>query len=81
MRQTIETPDWPGAMRKTTAARYLELSVSEFDREVAAGRLPASFMLGRGEHWLKRAIDEALASMREDASPDWRMKLGLPSPQ
>jgi len=52
--------NWPQTMRKATAARYLDMSEAAFVREVAAGRMPASFMIGGREHWRRDAIDKAL---------------------
>ena len=56
-------PDWPSAMRRTKAALYCDLSESEFEREVAAGNLPAPFNIGRREHWSKAQLDKALLIM------------------
>ncbi|MBB4857209.1 excisionase family DNA binding protein [Novosphingobium chloroacetimidivorans] len=53
-------PDWPGAMKRKTAAAYLDLSEAAFDRDVAAGVLPPSFVLGGKPHWRKEALDKAL---------------------
>ena len=63
---------WPAAMRCTTAASYLDLSVAEFEREVAAGRMPAPIMLGKAEHWVRTAIDERLGDMIGATKRDWR---------
>lgn len=62
----------PRAMKRTTAADYLELSPSEFEREVAAGRLPMPFKLGNHEHWSKEAIDEAVARLSGEHATSWR---------
>lgn len=67
----------PRAMRRATAAEYLELSTAEFEREVAAGRLPMPFKLGNAEHWSKEAIDEAVARLSGDRAPSWRDKSRL----
>ena len=53
-------PHWPAAMKRGTAARYCELSEAEFEREVAAARLPAPFTVGKHEHWSKAQLDKAL---------------------
>lgn len=50
----------PAAMIRRTAARYCELSEAEFDREVAAGRLPQPFRVGRSNHWSRAQLDKAL---------------------
>jgi hypothetical protein len=56
-------PHWPAAMKCATAARYCDLSEPEFEREVAAGRLPAPFVVGRRQHWSKAQLDKALLIM------------------
>ena len=53
-------PHWPAAMKRGTAARYCELSEAEFERQVAAGTLPAPFKLGKHEHWSRAQLDKAL---------------------
>jgi len=62
----------PRAMRRATAADYLELSLAEFEREVVAGRLPMPFKLGNHEHWSKDALDECVAKMSGDGVSSWR---------
>jgi hypothetical protein len=71
-------PHWPGMMRRTLAARYCDLSVAEFEREVVAGRLPMPVKLGNNEHWSKVRIDAALEAIAGGSANDWRAKLGLP---
>ena len=40
MPQTVRTrPDWPGTMRPSTAAEYLDMSRNSFERLVRAGRI------------------------------------------
>jgi hypothetical protein len=56
-------PHWPAAMKRPTAAGYCELSEAEFEREVAAGRLPSPFVVGRHQHWSKAQLDKALLIM------------------
>lgn len=65
-------PHWPGMMRRTLAARYCDLSPSEFEREIADGRLPSPVRLGNSEHWSKVQLDRSLAVLAGDASNDWR---------
>jgi predicted DNA-binding transcriptional regulator AlpA len=71
-------PHWPGMMRRSLAARYCDLSVAEFEREIAAGRLPMPVKLGNSEHWSKARMDEALERIAGGSANDWRSKLGLP---
>lgn len=54
---------WPAAMRRSTAALYCDLSETEFEREVAAGHLPAPFRVGRRDHWSRHQLDRALLVM------------------
>jgi hypothetical protein len=63
-------------MRRTMAARYVDLSPAEFEREVNEGRLPLPIMLGRSEHWSRRKLDDALEALHGGVE-DWRSKLGL----
>lgn len=70
-------PHWPAMMRRSLAARYCDLSVAEFEREIAEGRLPNPVKLGRSEHWSKPKLDEALEKLAGGADNDWRKKLGL----
>lgn len=72
-----ELPHWPGMMRRTLAACYCDLSVAEFEREIADGRLPMPVKLGNSEHWSKIGLDRALEQLAGGADNDWRTKLGL----
>jgi hypothetical protein len=64
-------------MRRSTAAAYCELSVPDFEREIADGRLPNPVILGKHEHWNKVHLDKALDAISGGADNDWRRKLGL----
>lgn len=64
-------PYWPAMMLRGTAAAYCDLTPVEFEREVAAGRLPMSVKLGNSEHWSRAAIDADLARIG-GTSTDWR---------
>lgn len=66
-------PHWPAMMKRPLAARYCDLSVAEFEREVAAGNLPQPAMLGSKEHWSKTQLDHALAVIVGEAQKDWRI--------
>ena len=72
----VTLPHWPAMMKRTLAARYCDLSVAEFEREVNEGRLPLPIMLGKAEHWSRRKLDEAL-ELLQGGVDDWRSKLGL----
>lgn len=56
-------PFWPRMMKRATAARYCDLTATEFEREVAAGNLPMPIRLGSSEHWDRLAIDEELSRL------------------
>jgi predicted DNA-binding transcriptional regulator AlpA len=69
-------PHWPAMMKRPLAAKYCDLSVAEFEREVNEGRLPLPVKLGSSEHWSRRRLDDALEELHGGAT-DWRSKLGL----
>lgn len=73
----MTAPYWPIMMKRSTAAHYCDLSVAEFEREVASGRLPMPVKLGNSEHWSRLAIDEMLGRLTGDSGPDWRKKSKL----
>lgn len=73
---TERLPYWPAMMKRTSAARYCELSVPEFEREVADGRLPLPVILGKHEHWSRSRLDQALEQLHGGAD-DWRAKAGI----
>jgi hypothetical protein len=72
-----ERPHWPRMMRRTLAASYCDLTVPEFEREVAEGRLPMPVILGKAEHWSLTRLDEALERIDAGGAADWQTKLGL----
>ena len=65
-------PDWPRMLRRTAAALYCGLTVSEFEREVAIGRLPMPVNLAGKESWSRVQIDECLDRLTGEKVPDWR---------
>lgn len=65
-------PHWPGMMRRALAAKYCDLSVAEFEREIVDGRLPTPVTLGNSEHWSKAQLDKALAALTGESANDWR---------
>lgn len=65
-------PFWPRMLRRPKAAAYCDLTVAEFEREVAAGRLPMPVTLGNSEHWSRVALDEALERISGERADDWR---------
>jgi hypothetical protein len=73
----VAAPDWPAMMRRPWAAAYCCLTVPEFEREVAAGRLSAPVMLGGAESWSRAQLDEDLAGIlgrRAVAANDWERR-------
>lgn len=62
---------WPHMMKRSTAAAYCDLSESAFVGEVAAGRLPSPVMLGGREHWLRPAMERALAAIAGHAATEY----------
>lgn len=67
-------PDWPRMMRRSTAASYCDLTVTDFEREVIAGRLPRPVDFGGAEHWSRNQVDEFLDRLTGDRVPDWRSR-------
>lgn len=65
-------PDWPGAMRRETAAMYCDMTPAQFIREVDSNGMPQPFKLGGKEMWSRVTIDKRLAELAGDIEPDWR---------
>ncbi len=61
-------------MRRTTAAAYLDMAVTDFEREMSKGRLPMPIEIGGGERWSRVQIDEAIDTLTGEAVPDYRAK-------
>ena len=61
---------WPQLMRRKTAAAYLDMSVETMERQINAGKLPTSVLIGRIEYWRKDAIDAALVRL-DGGIPDY----------
>lgn len=72
----MSVPYWPAAMKRATAARYVELTPAQFEAEVIAGTLPQPVDLGGRPHWSRRKLDEALEALHGGAEDVWA-KLGL----
>lgn len=72
-----EYPYPPRMMTRGRAAHYCDLSEAAFEREVAAGRLPAPVVLGKLDHWSRVALDESLAVLSGEAAGDWRKEQPL----
>ncbi len=59
--------DWPRMLKQATAARYCDMSVAAFEREVNAGRFPMPIKLEGGERWCRIALDKALDQLTGNA--------------
>lgn len=70
-------PGWPRMMRRATACAYIDMTSAEFEREIAAGRLPHPIRLGNGERWSQAELDAYLEKLTGAAEPDWRANLPL----
>ena len=67
-------PDWPRMMRRSTAAAYLDMPVTDFERELSKGRLPMPIEFGGGERWSRTLLDEALERLTGERVPDYRLQ-------
>jgi predicted DNA-binding transcriptional regulator AlpA len=67
-----EFPYPPRLMVRSRAAHYVDLSEQEFEREVAAGRLPLPVKLGKRDHWSRVALDECVERLAGERTSDWR---------
>lgn len=61
---------WPAMMRRQTAIAYLDLSEPEFEREIAAGRIPDGVLFGGKPRWYRAALDKALEVLNGDVVDD-----------
>lgn len=67
-----EYPYPPRMMTRVRAAHYCDLSEAEFEREVAAGRLPPPIVLGKKPHWSRKDLDLFIDRLAGGDAPDWR---------
>jgi hypothetical protein len=65
-------PDWLGAMRRETAAKYCDMTPAQFFREVDSNGMLQPFKLGGKEMWTRVAIDKRLPELAGDSVLDWR---------
>lgn len=68
---TQPIPHWPGLMKRNLAAKYCDMSVAEFEREVG-DRLPLPVTIGGCDRWAKAQLDKAIATITGDTATDWR---------
>lgn len=65
MRPSNDFSPWPRLMRAETAARYVdEKSVAAFRRAVGAFYPEPIKLSGKGDRWLKDALDEAIDRLK-----------------
>jgi hypothetical protein len=67
-----EYPYPPRMMTRARAAHYCDLSEAEFEREVAAGRLPEPVPFGKQPHWSRKDLDAFLDRLAGAGAEDWR---------
>jgi hypothetical protein len=65
-------PHWPRMMKRATAAAFCDLSEAEFEREVAAGRLPMPVKFGSADHWSQQHLEDAVQRLTGEVANDWR---------
>ena len=58
MRRLAYNKEWPGFLRDESAARYFDMTLSEFMKAVAAGDLPLPILINGQERWKKSDLDE-----------------------
>jgi hypothetical protein len=69
---TAHIPDWPRMMKKATLARYLDMTPTEVEKEVSAGRLPMPIRMGSSDHWSRISVDSMIERMAGESLDDWR---------
>jgi len=75
MRDGSKLPYWPAMMLRKTAAAYLDMAETAFEREVSSGVLPMPVILGGKRHWHRDQIDQYLALLISGG--DWRATANL----
>lgn len=68
---------WPRFMIRATACEYVSLSAAGFEREIIAGNLPSSVMLGGKPHWCRSQLDTYLDRLAGSGEGDWRAALPI----
>ena len=64
----------PRGMHRETAAAYIGVSISTFDKMVSEGQMPKPFAVGARRIWDRRKIDIAfdnVSGFHEDGANDW----------
>lgn len=57
MRRPAYVKEWPGFLRSENAARYFDMTLSEFLGAVATGDLPLPVTINGQERWKKSDLD------------------------
>lgn len=66
-------PDWPRLMKRATLARYLDMTGTDIEREIAAGHLPHPVSIGGAPHWSRAEVDASIERLTgESPDHDWR---------
>ena len=60
--------DWPAAMTRSLAAKYLGVSPTQFDRILKVHRIPALQYFERGERLWRRVTLDSFLTERERAN-------------
>lgn len=69
--------DWPGLMKRTTAARYCELTLAKFERAVMNGELPLPVKINGEERWYRHEIDAINQPANDVGMNGWRKRSPL----
>lgn len=64
--------DWPALMARNTAARFCDMTVPQFEREVATGTLPQPVAIGGEMRWGNAALTDAIEVLTGRRVADWR---------
>jgi predicted DNA-binding transcriptional regulator AlpA len=57
----------PATFNRDSLSVYLDRSLPALDRDLAAGRIPPGFRLGRARRWLRSEVDAWLQAGAPDA--------------
>jgi hypothetical protein len=69
---TAAIRDWPGFMRKSTAAKYCDMSVVDFEKAVMSGEMPMPIRINGEPRWVRADIDARAKGATDLGIDDWR---------
>lgn len=69
------TARWPRLLKLKDAAEYCGMTAGAFEGEVLAGRFPRSVLVGKREHWDRRALDKAIDNLVGEPLSDYHQQL------